>query len=192
MTTTSDGSRESVDTTILGDIQLPSHTVNRNRPSDAPQTKCFYCTQDRQKCDWEEGRRCSRCERLNYPCALENVPAAVENPRRTLRYEKCSFCRQSRQKVSISRRVPVNPLAESHIYERVHSVFPLTAYGPQGAIDVYLEILSAPNLRPRTPKVVNARLVNLQSQQSNPDPMPNGQGLMHLHHSKGKAPPSYK
>lgn len=49
MTTTSDGSRETVDTTILGDIQLPSHTVNRNRPSDAPQTKCFYCTQDRQK-----------------------------------------------------------------------------------------------------------------------------------------------
>ncbi|RDI78518.1 hypothetical protein Vi05172_g11501 [Venturia inaequalis] len=75
---------------------------------------------------------------------------------------------------------------------RDKNVFPLTAYGPQGAIDVYLEILSAPNLRPRTPKVVNARLVNLQSQQSNPDPMPNGQGLMHLHHSKGKAPPSYK
>lgn len=49
MMTTRDGSHDTEETIVSGDIQLPTHTLNRIRPIDAPQTKCFYCTQDRQK-----------------------------------------------------------------------------------------------------------------------------------------------
>ncbi|KIV99548.1 uncharacterized protein PV09_08848 [Verruconis gallopava] len=102
---------------------LPTRANFRAVPADQQEKKCFYCRQDRQKCEWvKDQKRCQRCENLKYTCSLDTIPASADSSRRVLRFAKCSYCRQARQKC-----LPVDRIWPAHCDRCVAKGLPCTA-----------------------------------------------------------------